>query len=54
MTNNKRTPEVRAISAAKTDVDADGDAEADADADAAAELSNYNYDPLLQHNIYPQ
>ena len=30
------TPEVRAISAAKTDVDAD------ADADAAAELSNNN------------
>ena len=32
------TPEVRAISAAKTDVVADADA--DADADAAAELSN--------------
>ena len=32
------TPEVRAISAAKTDVDVDADA--DADADAAAELSN--------------
>ena len=37
-TNDERTPEVRAISAAKVDVDADSDA----DADAAAELSN-NY-----------
>ena len=38
------TPEVRAISAAKTDVEADADADADAvavaDTDAAAELSN--------------
>ena len=33
--NDKRTPEVSAISAAKTDV------VADADADAAAELSNF-------------
>ena len=46
-TNNKqRTPEVRAISAAKTNVEADADADADADAvadaDAAAELSNYH------------
>ena len=38
--NNQTTPEVRAISAAKTDIDAD----ADADADAAAELSNL--DPI--------
>ena len=37
LTTDKRTTlEVRAISAAKTDVDSD----ADADADAAAELSN--------------
>ena len=33
------TPEVRAISATKTDVDAD------ADADAAAELSNFTWPP---------
>ena len=41
--NERRTPEVRAISAAKTDVDAD------ADADAAAELSNYR---ALKDSIY--
>ena len=42
MPNNdeRQTPEVRAISAAKTDVDADAYANADADADTAAELSN--------------
>ena len=41
-TNEWKTLEVRAISAAKVDVDADSDADADAvpDADAAAELSN--------------
>ena len=43
----QQTPEVRAISAAKTDVDADADAVADAvadaDADAAAELSNIDH-----------
>ena len=51
---NKRrtmTPEVRAISAAKTDVDADADADADADvdadADADAELSNWYFCPYI-------
>ena len=41
--NNEQTPEVSAISAAKTNVDAD----ADADADAAAELSNFIWTEVI-------
>ena len=48
MNNEQRTPEVSAISAAKTDVDADAGADADADADA--ELSNKQHCPENVHH----